>query len=195
LAEGNERLGEVLGGDLDRSALMELAIFSVALAGFTVFYGLERLARRRGALAGAVEPPGVFWLHLGSFCVFNALVAYGMAVRLQSGVAFAILFAVAMALHVLLADRGLEAHYPRRFRRYGRPILAGALLLGWLMAAVVAPSRVIEVALLTAFLAGSVLLSVFKEEVPHEMGSSFGWFVGGLLLYSGLLVLVTHLAA
>ncbi len=50
------------------------------------------------------------------------------------------------------------------------------------------------VALLTAFLGGSVLLNVFKEELPADRGSSFGWFLAGLGLYSALLALVTALS-
>lgn len=50
------------------------------------------------------------------------------------------------------------------------------------------------VALLTALLGGSILLNVFKEEIPSNRSSSFGWFLTGLTLYAGLLALVTALA-
>jgi hypothetical protein len=73
-------------------------------------------------------------------------------------------------------------------------VLAGALLAGWLAAAVVAPTSALLVALLTAFLGGSILLNVFKEELPSGPRSSFPWFLGGLALYSGLLVLTTSTA-
>jgi drug/metabolite transporter (DMT)-like permease len=46
LAEGNERVGELLDEQGPRSPLLGLEIFLVALVGFTVFYGLERLAER-----------------------------------------------------------------------------------------------------------------------------------------------------
>jgi hypothetical protein len=73
-------------------------------------------------------------------------------------------------------------------------LLAGALLAGWAVAAVRAPSSTLVVALLTALLGGSILLNVFKEEVPSNRRSSFGWFLVGLILYSALLAVVTALA-
>ena len=135
----------------------------------------------------------MFRLNLGSFLLYNALITYTMPSRLRTGVAFALLFTVAMGLHFVLTDRGLEAHYPRRFERRGRFALAVALIAGWAVVAVAAPSSTILVVLLTAFLGGAVLLNVFKEELPGDRRSSFGWFLAGLLLYGALLTGVTAL--
>lgn len=118
-----------------------------------------------------------------------------MALRLRTGVDFALLFTVAMGLHFVLTDRSLEEHYPRRFDRRGRLVLAVALILGWAAGAAFAPSSVLLVALLTALLGGSILLNVFKEEIPSDRSSSFTWFLTGLLLYAGLLGLVTATGA
>lgn len=207
LAEGNQAIGEALDDVVAPSPLLDLAVFLVALAGFTAFYGLERLADAHGdqpparnASSGpqTAQPPhhgaGVYALHLGSFLVYNALITYTMALRLRTGIDFALLFTVAMGLHFVLTDRGLEEHYPRRFDTRGRLLLAGALILGWAVSAVFAPSSTLVVALLTALLGGSILLNVFKEEMPSNRGSSFGWFVIGLVLYAALLTAVTAAA-
>lgn len=45
--------------------------------------------------------------------------------------------------------------------------------------------------LATAFLGGSILLNVFKEELPAARRSSFPWFLAGLLLYGALLAVTT----
>jgi hypothetical protein len=42
-------------------------------------------------------------------------------------------------------------------------------------------------------LGGSILLNVFKEEIPSGCRASFGWFLTGLILYAALLALVTLL--
>ncbi len=192
LAEGNEAIGEALSDVVQPTPLLDLSVFLVALAGFAAFYGLDRLARTRAATGGAGrEPAGVYWLHLVSFLVYNALITYTMALRLRTGVGFAVLFAIAMGLHFVLTDRSLEEHYPRRFPRSGRVLLAAALLLGWGLDALFAPTSTVVVALLTALLGGSILLNVFKEEIPSGRRSSFGWFVVGLVLYAALLALVT----
>ncbi len=203
LAEGAESVGEVLSDVVDVTPLLDLAIFLLALAGFAVLYGLERLAARSGSPRGRsagesaeVEPPpAVYWLHLSTFAVYNGLITYTMPLRFRTGVAFALLFAVAMGLHFVLTDRGLGEHYPRRFRRTGRFVLSGALLVGWLAAAVAAPTSTLVVVLLTAVLGGGILLNVFKEELPNvDRRSSYPWFLGGLVLYAALLTLVTAYA-
>ncbi|SHF96524.1 hypothetical protein [Geodermatophilus nigrescens] len=206
IAEGNEAIGEALSDVVEPTPLTDLGIFVVALAGFAAFYGLQRLADRRAPRpvgggdrtpggGGAREPAGVYWLHLGSFMVYNGLITYTMALRLRTGIAFAVLFTVAMGLHFVLTDRSLEEHYPHRFPRSGRLLLAAALLAGWLVSAVLAPSSALAVALLTALLGGSILLNVFKEELPSTGRSSYPWFLVGLLLYGGLLALITSISA
>lgn len=191
LGEGNEAIGEALKDVVDPTPLMELAIFLVALLGFTVFYGLERLANRYGDASSGKSIAGVYWLNLGSFMVYNGLITYTLALRVRTGLLFALLFTLAMGLHFILTDRGLRENYPRRFRAPGRLLLAGSLVLGWLLSAVFAPSSALLVALLTALLGGSVLLNVFKEEIPSNRSSSFLWFTIGLVLYSLLLGIVT----
>ncbi|WP_458115869.1 hypothetical protein [Arthrobacter sp. D2-10] len=193
IAEGNEAVGDLLEDTIEVTPLFDLGIFVVALTGFTVFYGLDRLAttrRRRGRRDSA----GAYWVHLGAFAFYNTLITYTMALRVETGYLFAILFAIAMGLHFVLTDRHLEEHYPHRFASSGRLVLAGALLLGWLLSAVFAPTSTVVVAILTALLGGSVLLNVFREELPSNRGSSFPWFLGGLIIYSILLALITAVA-
>ena len=191
LAAGNQAVGQALHDVVRVTPLLDLGIFVAALAGFTAFYGLERLAWRRGAQWGGQPPAGVFRLHLTSFGIYNVLITYTMPLRLRTGVGFGLLFAVAMALHFVLTDRGLEEHYRRRFDNRARYALAGALLAGWLLGLLFAPTSTLVVSLLSALLAGSVLLNVFKEELPSDRQSSFGWFVVGLVLYAALLVVTT----
>ena len=205
LARGNIELRELFEETGEPSPLVELAIFVVALVGFCIFYGLERLAERsraargHGASAGETDTAhtsytNVFWVHLGSFLVYNAVITYTLSSNYRTGVGFAVLFTIAMGLHFVLSDRGLEEHYGRQFtRRLPRLILAGGLLLGWALSAVFAPTRSITVSLLMAFLAGSVLLNVFKEEIPAARRSSFPWFVTGLVGYAALLATITAL--
>jgi hypothetical protein len=206
IAAGNEAIGEALSDVIEPTPLMELGIFLAALAGFTIFYALERLATRTAprvlvpAGQGDTEPERgpssavVYGTHLGSFLVYNALITYTMALRLRTGILFAVLFTIAMGLHFVLTDRGLEEHYPDRFGRWGRMELGVALVVGWAADAVFAPTSTLLVALLTALLGGSILLNVFKEEIPSNRRSSFGWFTIGLTGYALLLAITTYVA-
>lgn len=200
LAEGKETLGAALHQVLEVTPLLDLTIFLVALAGFVAFFGLERLADRSGATRGAgggAEPTRVqtrvYRLHLGSFLIYNALITYTMPLRVRTGIAFAILFAIAMGLHFVLTDRGLEERYHEQFGSRGRLLLAGGLIAGWVLAAIFAPTSAVVVSLLTALLAGSILLNVFKEEIPSGTRTSFPWFLTGLVVYAALLAMITAL--
>lgn len=183
LASGNREVAELLESRSEVTVFGEVILFLVALIGFTTFYGLDRLADRG---AGST-----FGVHLGAFAIYNALITYSMALRFRTGTPFAILFVIAMGLHFLLIDRGLQKHYSDRFDRRGRFILAGALAAGWVLSAVAAPTDVLIVNLITAALSGSILLNVFREEIPDKENSSFAWFLTGLLLYAALLVGMT----
>lgn len=208
LAEGDELVRELLGDSGAPSPLTAFGIFLVALVGFCLFYGLERLAERRGGGSRRVPAPtgagtperhheqgrdrGVFWLHLASFMLYNAVITYTLPLTYRTGVAFGALFTVAMGLHFVLSDRGLEEHYGDLFAHSApRLLLAGALVLGWLLATLFAPTNSVTVSLVLAFLAGSVLLNVFKEEIPAARRSSLPWFFTGLGVYGALLFLVT----
>lgn len=193
LAEGNEALREVLGEEGEASPLQGLEVFFLALFGFVVFYGLDRLAHRARSAEGG-KPGPVFWVHLGAFMVYNAIIAYSLPLNYRTSVPFAVLFTVAMALHFVLVDRGLEEHYGSQFDRWlPRILLASALVLGWVLAAAFAPSGSLVVTLMVAFVAGSVLLNVFTQEIPSQKRSHYGWFVTGIALYALLLLVVTML--
>ena len=193
LAEGHALLREVFQEAEPPTPLAELGIFLVALVGFCLFYALERAAERhRAARAGA--GPQVFYVHLGSFAIYNGVITYTMSSTYRTSVGFGILFTVAMGLHFVLSDRGLLENYGRLFDRWPpRLVLAAALAVGWALSATLAPTRAITVSLLVAFLSGSVLLNVFKEELPSSRQSSLPWFLAGAALYGGLLAGLTLL--
>ena len=200
IARGSREVGEVLGDTFVPSPLVDLVIFTVALAGFLLFYGLERLAMRSSgrerptatARGGEGAPGRLFALHLASFMLYNAVIAYTLPTTWRVDGGFAVLFVVAIGLHFVLTDRGLEEHYRQQFdRRLPRLLLASALVAGWAVGALFAPTRTVVVSLLTAFLAGGILLNVFKEEIPSTRRSHFGWFTAGLMLYAVLLGVVT----
>lgn len=174
----------------------ERLVFAVALAGLTVFYGIEHLAL--GARRGATDAPApdegglgarAFWGHLGAFGAYNLLIGYLLGDRAAQGAAELALYGLAMGTHFLTADFGLRAHHAARFDRHGRWLLAGAVLLGWGMALWVAlPPMVIAV--LFAFLAGSMMLNVLKDELPGDRDGRFWAFVLGVAGYAALLAAV-----
>lgn len=180
------------------AAFAQRHVYVVALAGLATFYGLERLAKvsRTGAVGDdrdadvdedVATTAGVFWVHMASFTVYNALIGYLLLHRDDDSATELLLFSVAMALHFVVTDFGLAEHHKHRYARTGRWLLVAAVLAG---VAVGAATEVDEAALavLVAFLAGGVILNVLKEEVPTERRSRFWAFGLGIVAYTALLL-------
>lgn len=181
-------LPEIAGGreHLEDRLDLERAIWLLALAGLTVFYGLERRVRALKRRHGDARP--VFWLHMASFGVYNLLIGYLTVHREDSGLTALIFYAVAIALHFLTNDFGLRHDHAEVYDRQGRFVLAGAVLAGALLGLLVELSEPAIVAAI-AFLGGSIVLNVLKEELPEERESRFGAFLAGAGGYAVLLIL------
>jgi hypothetical protein len=83
-----------------------------------------------------------------------------------------------MALHFVVNDHGLREQHKEAYLRTGRWMLAAAVLIGWVVALLTEISEV-AIAMLTAFLAGGVVMNVLKEELPEERESRFWAFALG----------------
>ncbi|MDR7040330.1 hypothetical protein J2X36_005112 [Methylobacterium sp. BE186] len=199
LAAGQEAISQVTA-----VSLAERHVYLIALMGLLVFYGLDRLAktsrsRRQGrpvrggraaeAAAEADTSPPVFWIHMASFGVYNALVGYLLLHREETTFLSLVFFTVAMALHFVVTDYGLNEDHKKPYHRLGRWILAAAIVIGWGIGSATEISQA-AIAALTAFLGGGVVLNVLKEEVPSERQSRFWAFLLGAAGYAGLLLTV-----
>lgn len=186
---------ETVAAQLGMTAeLAEMTVFAIGLSGLTAFYGLERLARSarkrsKGEGPGNGAGAGVFWIHVGSFALYNALVGYLLVHREVPGLPSLVLFFVAMAMHFVTNDFGLREHHRERYDHRARWLLAVAVLAGW-MTGISTGLPDLAVAFLFAFLAGGVVLNVLKEELPEDRQSRFLPFLLGAGGYSVVLVAV-----
>lgn len=170
-------------------AQFDLHAYLLALTGFVGFYGLESFVATRRDTDSDPASDAVFWLHIASFGAYNLLIGYLLFHRDEPGVVPLILFGVAMGTHVLVTDYGLHDHHGVVYHRQGRWVLAGAVLGGAFTGLVWTVSELI-VAYLLAFLAGSVVLNVSKEELPSDRERRFLPFVIGVAGYTALLVVL-----
>ena len=185
LAEEQEAIGETF-------SFLEYHVYLVALIGLAVFYGLERAAkisrqRRRGADKEDSAGAGVFWLHVASFTVYNALIGYLLLHREQQGLRSLILFAFAMGVHFVVNDYGLREDHKGTYDRIGRWVLVAGIFAGWVVGLIFEVSEA-ALGVLFAFLAGSVIMNVLKEELPEERKSRFWAFALGAALYATILL-------
>lgn len=171
----------------DILTLTEHIVYVLALLGFVLFYGLEKMAR-------GAEPPEkqaahsnspVFWLHMSAYGVYNVVIGY-LLVREETP-RMLVLFSIGIAVHFVVNDQGFRQHHSRQFRRFWRWILAAAVLLGWSLA-VATPAHALVSGGLVALLAGGILLNTFKEELPGERESRYWSFAMGTIGYAAILI-------
>jgi hypothetical protein len=146
--------------------------------------------RRRHARSGEDRTEDdAFWLSIGSFAVYNAIIGY-LLVRGELGDLTALaLFTLALAVHFVINDFGLREHHRHAYDRIGRWFLVSGVLAGWLLGVTTdVPEHAL--ALVLAFIAGGVVLNVLKEELPGERRARLMPFAAGAALYTLVLQLL-----
>lgn len=189
LVEYNKPIGQFLITNQWLTPFTELLIYIVALIGFLVYFGLDLVAERYRDTG--YHDDLVYGLHLAMFCLYNFLITYTMSLRALTSITATALFTFAMALHFVLTDRKFCRFYKEQFNHLGRFILITALIMGWLCSVIFDPVNILAAAFMVAFLAGSVLLNVFREELPTTGLTSYCWFTLGATLITGILLLQT----
>lgn len=171
---------------------LEHHVYLMALIGLAFFYGLERAViedKQEQRDKGKEKKPteGVFWVHIGSFAIYNALIGYLLFQREEEALQELVLFSIAMALHFIVNDYALQEHHKARYKHIGRWVLVVALVAGWVVGYLLQVSES-AVALLMAFVGGGVILNVMKEELPEERASRYWAFALGAGAYATLLL-------
>ena len=183
LAHGQEALAASVALEF-----LEAHVWIVALVGLAVFYGLDTAARETEDDTSEASSRGVFWLHIASFGLYNAIIGYLLLHREDPSVTALAIYTSAMALHFVVNDYGLRQNHPSLYHDIGRWLLGAAVILGCALATVLQLPEPVVVAMV-AFLGGGVILNVLKEELPEDRQSRFFPFVVGAVLYAVLLVI------
>lgn len=170
----------------------EQRIYVLALLSFVLLYGLEYIVlaarERRPAVGAGKEHHPLFALHVAGYAAYCALISYLLHERAEEGLVILALYTVAMALHFLIVDHALVEHHGERYARHGRWILVLAVVAGAALGAVLDVPEVV-VARLFALLAGGVVITSIRSELPDQRTGRFWYFVLGAAVYAGLLML------
>ena len=169
---------------------LEVHIYVISLLGLVVFYGLERMSKisKEKNKNGNTASKGVFWIHLTSTAIYNAITGYLLVNRENKSLVSLLLYGTAIAFHFFVVDQGLRVHYKHVYDKYGRWILSFGSLIGLILGYTVEINQLLLSALF-AFLAGGIILNILKEELPEQRKSSFTAFALGAFGYSVLLLL------
>ena len=167
-------------------------VYLIALAGAVVFFGVHRHVRtdhqhRDRAFARIFD--GTFWVSIGSFAVYNALITHAIHKRAEIDLAAVAIFVAAMTMHFVVNDYGMRRHFFAAYQHAGRWMLALAVFLGWLSGFVINTGDV-PFLIVLAFLAGGTVIHVLSEELPEDRGGSFKSFLTGVAAYSAVLLVL-----
>lgn len=98
-----------------------------------------------------------------------------------------VVYGAAMALHFLIVDHSLREEHGRVYDRAGRWVLVVSVLAGWVVGVTTTLSEVVF-ARLFAVLAGGVVITSLKAELPREREGRFWPFCLGAVAYAILLL-------
>jgi len=159
------------------------------LVGFVAFFGIEHLLLRRGQPVRRSEAArtGALPLHLGLYWIYSCLVLCGSPEHMQRSPLHASLISLTMGLHFLSTDIHLEETYGTPFDRWGRWVLATGPIAGFAFNTWSEGMQERFADLFLGLLGGVVLLKVGRDELPGHEEASFLPFLGGVLLFAGLL--------
>ncbi|NDV00850.1 hypothetical protein [Pseudoroseicyclus tamaricis] len=167
-------------------------VYVLALAGLAAFYGLERRVRRARPEGGAdpASRDAAFWIHIGSFSLYNMLIGYLLLHREEDTLSSLLMYVGAIGLHFVTADIGLRHDHRRLYDGVGRWLLVGGVLAGALLGLVAELPEQAIIAL-SSFLAGGIVLNTLKEELPENRESRFAPFALGAAGYGAILLLLS----
>jgi hypothetical protein len=167
----------------------ERRVYTAALVGFLLFYGLENMVSRSAArdrVQGEHAFRLTYRLQLGGFSAYGGLVGYLMVHQRSLPT---LLYLIAMGLHFLAVNHSLEREYGPTYNHSGRWLLAAAILVGGCAGIYTSMSEEL-LATLLGFNSGGVVIDSMVMELPTEKEGRFSPFCLGAIGYSLLLLLI-----
>jgi len=166
----------------------EQAIYLAAMVGFVLFYGLEYMVA--ASPSEEDKPSSVFFsLQIAAFALYSGLIAYLLVHNTWHDAPSLVLYALAMAFHLLLVDHSLAQERQGLYESRGRWILGLAVMAGWLVGVLTSiPEQ--WLARVTGFVCGGVLMNTLVVELPEGRGGRLWFFVLAAAAYSLVLIVV-----
>jgi hypothetical protein len=169
----------------------EQRVYVVALLSFVVFYGLDSivLAPRAhdGAPAASRDEARLFPLYVAAFAGYTVLIGHLLVERAAEGGSALWTYTLAMAVHFCIVAHAITERFREPYSRWGRWVLAAAVLAGWAVGVATHLSEV-TFARIFAVLAGGVVITSVQRELSGESHGHFWPFVLGAIGFALVLM-------
>lgn len=168
------------------------SIYLFMLLGFTIFYGLGRMAKSIGDSDenNTSVRGNTFYVHMVAFAVYNFIIGCFMYTQKENiPVLNEILFTTALAFHFMGNDFSLYNQHKERYVKVGRWILGLAVIAGYAVNSQIHLEKA-WVILSLSVVAGAIVLNAVKEELPEAGKASFLAFLTGVIAYTILLYMI-----
>ncbi len=128
-------------------------------------------------------------LRIVAFAGYSSLIAYLLVHNIWKSAPSFLLYALAMAFHLLLVDHSLAQSDTETYERFGRWVLVASVFAGWLTGVL---TLIPEpwLARTTGFVCGGVIMNSLVVELPEGRGGRFWPFVAAAAAYSLLLIAI-----
>lgn len=123
-----------------------------------------------------------FWLTIGFYALYNALVSFTIISSAVDGLQ-ALFYGFAIGMHFLAVAHDMWREFPKQYNAIGRYILAAGILVGWILALTTDLSALTK-SIIFAFVSGAMIYNVFINELPKEKDTHFPSFLISVLFYS-----------
>ena len=170
----------------------EQRIYLLTLLSFVVMYGIDHIVlsrreQRRGSIERG-ERDAAYWLHIAGYAAYSALIGYLLIERAERGYAALVVYVLAMAVHFVVVNHSLSEEHGNIYRRHGHWVLAASVLAGWAIGATLTLSDA-TFARLFALLAGGVVITSLRSELPDDRSGRFWPFCIAAVVFAMVLVL------
>ena len=141
--------------------------------------------RSQALAAGAAD--ALFRLQLAGYAAYSALIGYLVIERAEHGAIALVLYTIAMAVHFLIVDHSFSEGHGRAYGPGARWILAASVVVGWLISLATPLSETV-VARLFAVLAGGMVITSLRSELPDDRNGRFWPFCLSAVIFATVLL-------
>jgi len=100
-----------------------------------------------------------------------------------------LIYGIAMSLHFLSIDHSMHNEHGSLYDKFGKWILAGAVLTAWVCGALTEFQKPVVITML-GLISGGVVMNSMIIELPGEKDGRFLYFCAGATAYAALLFFV-----